>query len=154
MSNSIKDVQKTTISSRCTSTAPKDFGLSIKSICYASCFFIMYTYLIGNPYGFDCSPSNYILNLIGIRATFNSTWWYILIYYYMVLISPIVFLLKKCKFKHYASIVLLFIISLIAAFLTHSLFDYIRFISKFIQIIRSSISSSSSKACSSRDILL
>ena len=97
-------------------------------------FFITYTYIVGNPYGFDYSPINYILNLIGIRATFNSTWWYILIYYIMVLVSPLVYvLLKKFKTKHYLAIILLFILSVAVSLISGHLVDYLKFISKTIQ---------------------
>lgn len=97
-------------------------------------FFITYDYLAGNPHGFDYSPWNYLLNLLGIRATFNGTWWYILVYYCMILISPIVYvLLNRMKLKHYLIAAVLFIASFGAAFLSGNLITYFKTISVFIQ---------------------
>jgi len=97
-------------------------------------FFITYDYLAGNQNGFDYSLGNYLLNLLGIRATFNSTWWYILIYYYMILISPIVYsLLNRFKFKHYLIIAAAFLISFVVAFASGHLIDYIKFLSRTVQ---------------------
>ncbi len=97
-------------------------------------FFITYDYLAGNQNGFDYSPVNYLLNLLGIRANYNGTWWYILIYYYMVLLSPIVYvLLNKLKFRHYLLLIGLFILSFAVAFFAGSFIDYAKFISKTVQ---------------------
>ena len=97
-------------------------------------FFITIDYLMGNQNGFDYSLSNYVLNLLGIRATFNSTWWYILIYYYMVLISPIVYkILNKINFKGYLILIGATVLSFIVAFVSGYLFEYIKFISRTVQ---------------------
>ena len=97
-------------------------------------FFISYDYFSGNQNGFDYSLVNYILNLLGIRATYNATWWYILVYYYMILISPLVYiLLEKMKTKHYIFLVVLGVVSFGIAFVSGHIVDYYKMISGFIQ---------------------
>ena len=97
-------------------------------------FFVSYDYFSGNQNGFDYSLLNYILNLLGIRATYNGTWWYILVYYYMILISPIVYiLLNKMKNKHYLFLAFIGIASLAIAFVTGNFNAYFKMISGFIQ---------------------
>ena len=97
-------------------------------------FFVSYDYFSGNQNGFDYSIGNYLLNLLGIRATYNGTWWYILVYYYMILISPIVYvLLNKLKTKHYIFLIVLFVASFGIAFISGHLIDYYKTVSGFIQ---------------------
>lgn len=97
-------------------------------------FFVTIDYLSGNQNGFDYSFTNYSLNLLGIRATFNSTWWYILIYYYMVLISPIIFtILNKLKLKGYLVIIAAGVLSFVVASVSGHLIDYVKFISRTVQ---------------------
>ena len=62
-------------------------------------FFTGYEYFSGNHSGFDYSLLNYILNLIGLRSSYNATWWYVSVYYCMVLLSPIIFSVLNGKIK-------------------------------------------------------
>ena len=112
----------------------KRFWSFYKKFFLCFIFFVSYDYLSGNQNGFDYSLINYILNLLGIRATYNGTWWYILVYYYMILISPVVYiLLNKMKFKHYLLFIIIFIVSLGIAFISGNFVPYLKMISGFIQ---------------------
>lgn len=96
--------------------------------------FVTIEYINGNQDGFDYSLLNIVLNVIGIRATFNGTWWYVLVYDYMVLISPLVYLLlNKLDLKGYLIIIGAFILSVIIAFVTGNLIPYLKGVSSFIQ---------------------
>ena len=97
-------------------------------------FFMTYAYFTGNPHNFDYSLGNYVLNLLGIRATYNGTWWYILVYYCMILISPIAYyLLRKMELKHYLFCALAFVLSLGIALVSGNLIVYLKAVSAFIQ---------------------
>lgn len=76
-------------------------------------FFTGCEFLTGNNNGFDYSLSNYLLNLLGLRSTFNATWWYVSVYYCMILSSPIIYSVligkieKKNLYLMIASLILL-----------------------------------------------
>ena len=60
-------------------------------------FFLVFVFVtavemfLHNPYEFDFSPLNLLLNALGLKSDYNATWWYILVYYCMVLSSPIIY---------------------------------------------------------------
>lgn len=62
-------------------------------------FFTGCEYFTGNNNGFDYSLVNYILNMLGLRSTFNATWWYVSVYYCMILTSPIIYSILTGKIK-------------------------------------------------------
>lgn len=96
--------------------------------------FISIEYFNGNQNGFNFELSNYLLNLIGVTCSFNSTWWYVCIYYYMILLSPIFYIiLKKFNLKEYAIIISIFLLSIIISFITGNGIIYLKAISGFIQ---------------------
>ena len=99
---------------------------------YVLCFifFIGIEFLTRKTNGFNFTFKNTLLSLLGIKASFNSTWWYVLIYYYMILISPFVFIiLKKFKLKEYLISIGIIALLFIAFFVTGN----IKIITAFIQ---------------------
>ena len=62
---------------------------------------------LNNPYGFDFSPRNLLLNALGFKADYNATWWYIAVYYCMVLSSPVIYwVLNRFEWKKLLLIIL------------------------------------------------
>lgn len=105
-----------------------------KKYLIAFLFFIGCEYFLGNPNGFDFSLTNYVLNLLGFRATFNGTWWYVSVYYVMIISSPFIYLLlNKLKNRDYLFLLGLFIISFLAAFVSGNTMTFLKLISKFVQ---------------------
>lgn len=105
-----------------------------KKYLIAFLFFVGCEYFLGNPNGFDFSLTNYILNLLGLRATYNGTFWYVSVYYVMIVSSPFIYLLlNKMKNKDYLFLAGLFIISFLVAFVTGNTAVFLKTISKFIQ---------------------
>lgn len=105
-----------------------------KKYLIAFLFFVGCEYFFKNPNGFDFSLTNYLLNLLGLRATYNGTWWYVSVYYVMIIASPFIYLLlNKLKNKDYLLLIGLFIISFLAAFVSGNTTAFLKFISKFIQ---------------------
>ncbi|MBR5755649.1 MAG: hypothetical protein IKX97_07525, partial [Erysipelotrichaceae bacterium] len=54
----------------------------------------------GNHSGYDFSVLNYVINMLGLRISYNFTWWYVSVYYCMVFISPFVFSYLKGRIKN------------------------------------------------------
>ncbi len=81
-------------------------------------FFTGCEYFTGNNNGFDYSLLNYLLNMIGLRSTFNATWWYVSVYYCMILASPLIyaFLIGKIDKKKIIALVATFVLLLLAFF--------------------------------------
>ena len=78
--------------------------------------------------------TEYILSFFGLSYTLNFTWWYVSQYYFMVLLSPLFYvILNKFKLKHYISLLLIFILGFIIAYISGYGFAYLKFFSKNIQ---------------------
>lgn len=96
--------------------------------------FITLEYIYTGDSFFDFSFENILLNLIGLRSSFNSTWWYVSVYYLMVLVSPLVFvILKKFNIKEYLICIGLFILSIVISLFSGNMMTYIKGISFCLQ---------------------
>ena len=102
-------------------------------------FFTVYEIIIGNPYEFDFSPFSYILNLLGLRSSYNATWWYISVYYCMILVSPLIYSFLKGRIpkKFVIGVILLGVLGVCAilgyAFVIHDLIHYLKIFSNLLQ---------------------
>lgn len=103
-------------------------------------FFTIYEIIIGNPYEFDFSPLSYILNLLGLRSSYNATWWYISVYYCMILVSPLIYSFLKGRIPK--KIVITVIVLVVAAILGYVIVihDLIRCLKIFSNLLQSALS--------------
>lgn len=103
---------------------------------YLLCFIVFITleYIYTGDSFFDFSFENILLNLIGLRSSFNSTWWYISVYYIMVLVSPLVYIiLKKFKLKEYLICIGVFVLSIVVSAVSGNLIIFLKAISFCLQ---------------------
>ena len=68
-----------------------------KQFMIAFLFFNGYQLLFDNSHGFDYSFLNFILNMLGLRTSYNATLWYVPLYYCMILLSPLFYAVLNGK---------------------------------------------------------
>lgn len=110
-----------------------------KKFLIAFLFFNGYQILFDQSHHFDYSLPNFILNMLGLRASYNATLWYVSIYYCMLLLAPIVYsvLNGKIKFRYIlylASVGACFVLGmLIYAYIINDFHHYLVIVSNLVQ---------------------
>ncbi len=110
-----------------------------KKFLIAFLFFNGYQILFDQSHHFDYSLPNFILNMLGLRASYNATLWYIPVYYCMILVSPVLYavLEGKIRFRLVVYLALTGVCAtvgiLVYGYIVNDLIHYLKTISNLIQ---------------------